>query len=50
MFRKIPIPKGSGPGDFLRLRSHALWYKKQIEKFGPGYGSKSVKTNHKEIK
>lgn len=37
----IPLPRGVGPGDFKRLRSHATWYQKQVALFGPSYGAKS---------
>ncbi len=40
MFIRIPIPRGVGPGDFDRLRSHAAWYHRQITRFGPTYGAK----------
>lgn len=40
MFIRIPIPRGVGPGDFGRLRSHAVWYRRQVQRHGPAYGAK----------
>lgn len=37
----IPIPRDVGPGDFRRLRTHAAWYRRQVEIHGPSYGAKS---------
>jgi hypothetical protein len=40
MFLPITIPKGIALSDIRRLRSHATWYKSQIARHGPNYGSK----------
>jgi hypothetical protein len=36
---RIPIPRGVGPGDSKRLRSHAARYLHQMNSWGPEKGS-----------
>lgn len=40
MFLRIPLPRGVAPGDLARLRTHAAWYRRQVERFGSGYGAR----------